>query len=138
MTVTPAVRLLVVTDDSLFGDYTAAAVDRYPDMSVVSVSTLSAARSHIADKSVDCIVLDTELSHAGTQQLRQLLRSERPRLPVVLAAERSRAELEDTVSYHAFVRKHGPAMGTSLVEVVRVLSTASPVGDHDTTPATAD
>jgi len=138
MTVTPAVRLLVVTDDSLFSDYTTAAVDRYPDMTVSCVSTLSRARSQITDTAVDCVVLDTDLSHHGTRGLHRAIRTERPTLPVVLASDRPRSQHSDLVSHHAFVHKTGPAMGTSLADVVRVLTTASPFGGHDTASATAE
>jgi len=138
MTVTPAVRLLVVTADSLFGDYTTAAVDRYPDMTVDCVATLSRARSQITDNAVDCVVLDTDLSHHGTRGLHRVIRAERPALPVVLASDRPRSQLPDSVSYHAFVHKEGPAMGASLADVVRVLTTASPIGGHDTASATAE
>jgi DNA-binding NarL/FixJ family response regulator len=138
MTVAPAVRLLLVTDDSLFRNYTAAAVDRHPDISLTYTSRLSTVQSRITDHSVDCIVLDTDLSPYGTKQFTQLLRSEWPQLPVVLAASRPRNTLPESVSSHAFVQKGGPTTGASLVNAARILTTASPVGDHDTAPATVD
>jgi DNA-binding NtrC family response regulator len=138
MTVAPAVRLLLVTDDSLFGTRTTAAVDRYPDMSVFCTSRLSTVKSRITDQPVDCVVLDTDLSLYGTRQMHQSLRSEWPQLPVVLAASRPRSSLPASVSSHAFVQKRGPAVGRQLVDVVRILTTANPVGDHDTAPATVD
>ncbi|MFO7833123.1 MAG: hypothetical protein R6V31_03485 [Halohasta sp.] len=136
MTVTPAVRLLVVTDDSLFDEYTAAAVRRSPAMRVRSVSTLSAARERLADGTVDCVVLDTELSPDCIEAFHQSVRHERPTLPVILAAGRPRAELPATLSYHAFVKKAGPEMGTGVANAARVLTTTSRV--DDTPPATAE
>jgi len=137
MTVTAVIRLLVVTDDSLFSDYTLAAVDRYPDMSVACVSTLSAARSKLATGSADCVVLDTDLSEHGIQELHRSVSAERPQLPVVLAADCARSALSMSQSYHAFVRKQGPAMGTSLADVVRVLAADTPTG-HGPAPAAAE
>lgn len=138
MTVVPAVRLLVVTDDSLFSDYTLAAVDRCSDISVDCVSTLSDGRSYLATQSVDCVVLDDELPDDHSRTFHRTLRRERPQLPVVLAADRPRASLPESVSCHAFVRKEGPSMGTSLMNVVRILATAPRIDDHDRPPAAAD
>ena len=137
MTVTPAVRLLVVTDDSLFTDYTTAAVDRYPDLSVDCVSTLSAARSRLADRAVDCVCLDFDHSDSNIRRLHRLLRAKRPALPVVIASDRARSALSEPHSHHAFVRKQGPAMGSSLAAVVRVLA-AGRLADHDRPPAAAN
>ena len=130
MTVTPAVRLLVVTDDSLFSDYTTAAVDQYPDLSVDCVSTLSAARSRLAGRAVDCVCLDLDCSDSGIRGLHRLLRANRPRLPVVVASDRARSALSEPHSHHAFVRKQGPAMGSSLAAVVRVLAAGRPTGSE--------
>jgi len=137
MTVAPAVRLLVVTDDSLFSDYTTAAVDRYPDLSVDCVSTLAAARSRLAAGTVDCVCLDLDLADECVRGFNRLLRANRPRLPVVIASDLPRATLADLHTYHAFVRKQGPAMGSSLAAVVRVLAGGRHT-DHDRPPATAN
>jgi len=136
MTVAPTVRLLVVTDDSLFEEYTAAAVRRSAGMGVRSVSTLSAARESITEGAVDCVVLDTELPEE-VQSFHQSLRREYPRLPVILAAGRPPSDLSAALSYHAFVRKTGPEMGTSLADAARVL-TGARTADRDTTRATAE
>ena len=136
MTVTASVRLLVVTDDSLFDEYTAAAVRRSPAMGVRSVSTLSAARESLADGAVDCIVLDTDFSPKRIQLFHQSLRRERPQLPVILSAGRPRAGLPAGLSYHAFVRKDGSEMGTGVANAARVL-TATSMAD-DTPSATAE
>ena len=138
MTVTPAVRLLVVTDDSLFDEYTAAAVRRSPAMGVRSVSTLSAARETLIDNPVDCVVLDTDLSPKRIRIFHESLRREQPRLPVILAADRPRTELPAALSYHAFVRKDGPEMGTGVRNAARVLTAVSVADDHGTAPATAE
>ncbi|MFD1642422.1 hypothetical protein [Halohasta litorea] len=138
MTVAPAVRLLVVTDDCLFEEYTAAAVRRSPAMGVRSVSRLSAARETVADGGVGCVVLDWEFSPARIGIFHRSLRRERPRLPVILAAGRPPTELSAVGSYHAFVRKTGPEMGTSVTDAARVLTTADVADDHDTTPATVE
>jgi DNA-binding NtrC family response regulator len=136
MTVAPAVRLLVVTDDSLFDEYTAAAVRRSPAMRVRSVSTLSAARESLTEGAVDCVVLDTDLSPERIRIFHRSIRREQPGLPVILAAGRPRAELPAALSYHAFVRKDGPEMGTGVANAARVL-TAATVTD-DATPAAVE
>jgi len=136
MTVAPAVRLLVVTDDSLFEEYTAAAVRRSPAVRVQSVAALSMARDSIIDGAVDCIVLDVDLSPERIRIFHRSIQRERPRLPVILAAGRPRAELPAATSYHAFVRKEGPEMGTAVVSAARVLA-AGTVAD-DTASATAE
>lgn len=137
MTVAPMVRLLVVTDDSLFSDYTAAVVDRYPSMDLTCVSRLSAAQSRVTDGVVDCVVLDTDLPHHGTRGLHRAIRAEQPALPLVVASSQPRSAFSSALSYHAFVRKEGPAMGASLVDAVRVL-TAANLTDHGTASATAE
>ena len=129
MTVTPAVRLLVVTDDSLFDEYTAAAVRRSPSMRVQSVSMLSAAREGIADGAVDCVVLDIEMSPERIRIFHRSIRREQPRLPVILAASRPRPELPAALSYHAFVRKDGPEMGTGVANAAQVLTAAGMADD---------
>jgi len=138
MTVAPAVRLLVVSADCLFDEYTAAAVRRSPAMRVWSVSTLSAARETVDDGGVDCVVLDTELSPNRIGIFHRSLRRERPTLPVILAAGRPVTELSSALSYHAFVRKTGPEMGTAVADAARVLTDADVADDHDTTPATVE
>jgi len=137
MTVTPAVRLLVITDDSLFSDYTLAAVDRYPDLSAESVETLSAARSRLAAGTVDCVCLDLDLADECVRGFNRLLRANRPRLPVVVASDRPRSARSEPHTSHAFVRKQGPAMGFSLAAVVRVLAAGRRTG-HDRPPAAAN
>ncbi len=127
MTVAPAVRLLVVTDDCLFDEYTAAAVRRSPAMHVLSVSALSAARESITEGAVDCVVLDIELSPERIQIFHRLIRREHPGLPVILAAGRPRAELPASISCHAFVRKNGPEMGTGVANAAGVLTATSRV-----------
>lgn len=136
MTVAPAVRLLVVTDDSLFDEYTAAAVRRSPAVDLRSVSALSAARESITEGAVDCVALDIELSPERIRIFHRSLRRERPGLPVILAAGRPRAELPASISYHAFVRKDGPAMGTGVVNAARVLTATSRA--DDTAPAAVE
>ena len=133
MTVAPAVRLLVVTDDSLLDEYTAAAVRRSPAVRVRSVSALSTAREAIIDGAVDCVVLDSDLSPERIRIFHRSIRRERPRLPVILASGRPRDDLPAAISYHAFVRKNGPEMGTAVVNAARVLA-AGAVAD-DTAPA---
>jgi len=137
MTVTAAVRLLVVTDDSLFSDYTLAAVDRYPDLSVECVSTLSAAHSRLADRAVDCVVLDLDLENERVRKFHRSLRAGWPQLPVVIISDRSHSALSGLPTYHAFVRKQGPAMGYLLADMVRVL-TAGRLTGHDRPPAAAE
>lgn len=129
MTVTPAVRLLVVTDDSLFDEYTTAAVRRSPSMRVRSVSTLSAARESITEGAVDCVVLDIELSPERIRIFHRSIRREQPRLPVILAASRPPTELPAALSYHAFVRKEGPEMGTGVTNAAQVLTAAGMADD---------
>ncbi|WP_253738910.1 hypothetical protein [Halohasta salina] len=129
MTVAPAVRLLVVTDDSLFDEYTAAAVRRSSAMDVRSVSTLAAARESIMEGGIDCVVLDTELSPDRVEIFHQSLRREHPTLPVILAAGRPSAELPAALSYHAFVEKEGPEMGAGVANAARVLTAAGVVDD---------
>ena len=136
MTVAPAVRLLVVTDDSLFDEYTAAAVRRSPAMRVRSVSTLSAAREKVDEGAVDCVVLDSDLSPERIRIFHRSIRREQPGLPVILASRRPPAELPASVSYHAFVRKDGPEMGSSVANASRVL-TATGIAD-DTAPAAVE
>jgi len=138
MTVAPAVRLLVVTDDSLFEEYTAAAVRRSSGMRIRAVSSLSAAREALAEGAVDCVVLDTETSPERIRTFHRSLRREQPRLPVILAAGRPRADPAAALSYHAFVRKDGPEMGTGVVNATRVLTAGGVADDHDTAPAAAE
>lgn len=137
MTATAAVRLLVVTDDSLFSDYTLAAVDRYPDLSVECVSTLSAAHTQLVGRTVDCVVLDLDLPDDSVRKFHRSLCAERPQLPVVIVSDQSRSALSELPTCHAFVRKQGPAMGSSLADVVRVL-TAGRLTSHDRPPAAAE
>lgn len=135
MTVTPAVRLLVVTDDSLFEEYTAAAVRRSPSIRLRSASTVASARQAIAEGVVDCLVLDIESSER-IEHFHRAVRHERPRLPVIIAASQPRVDRPAVGSYHAFVRKDGPEMGVSVTNAARVL-TAGRLADG-TASATAE
>lgn len=138
MTAPAPIRLLVITADSLFSDYTQAAVDQCRDISVDCVSTLSAGRSSLATRPVDCVVLDDDLSAGHSRTFHRMLRTERPQFPFILAADRPQTSLPRSLSYHAFVRKAGPSMGTSLTNMVRILATAPRVDDPDTAPTAAD
>ena len=138
MTVSPAVRLLVVTDDSLFDEYTAAAVRRSPSMRHSGDWSSDVCSSDLIDNPVDCVVLDTDLSPKRIRIFHESLRREQPRLPVILAADRPRTELPAALSYHAFVRKDGPEMGTGVRNAARVLTAVSVADDHGTAPATAE
>ena len=137
MTVPASIRLLVVTADSFFSDYILAATDQESDISVSCVSTLSAARSQLTSRTVDCLVIDWELAPQRVEIFHRSVRRERSGLPVVLAGDRPQSALPASVCYHAFVRKGAPSMGASVGTAVRVLTTPT-VFDRDTAPATAE
>lgn len=121
MGVSPAIRLLLVSDTDSIRETVTETVRDPPDLRLTAVETPADARCHLAATPADCLLVDAHACPESLSAFRDTLRAEHPTLPFVVAVDTTRT-LPASLSVHAAIRTDALA---TLPEVVRVLTDSS-------------
>ena len=132
MGVPPATRLLVLSDDERFQTEVTATINHCSDLTQTIADTPSAARTHLAGHPVDGVIVDVETDGLDAGAFHAELQRSWPTVSLIIASPNSRATLRPSLSFHAFVCKRGPLLGTSLPELLRIVTARRRTDDRST------
>jgi len=117
MGITPAISLLLVSDDTSYREVVADAVDHCPDLTLTATVVPDDSQPARVAAPADCVLIDAGTDGLSLADFRAALRTHHPTLAVIVAAA-AVTTLPASLSVHARVAKADPGIVPELARVV--------------------
>jgi len=117
MGITPAISLLLVSDDTSYREAVADAVDPCPDLTLTATVVPDDSQPARVVAPADCVLIDADTDGLSLADFRAALRTRHPTLAVIVAVAES-TTLPPSLSIHARVDTADPGIVPELARVV--------------------